>query len=151
MEPDDHSDPRDAGGVREVDHPDDGELARRLRRNTRIALGLMLAASLILSTRRVFLGVLLGGALGLFNQRWLEGSVRAILAAAASLGSGRVPPWTASKLVLRYFIVAIVFGAATMSGYFHPLGLGLGLSSYVAGVMIEAGYQIVLVFRSDRS
>jgi len=93
------------------------------------------------------LGALLGGALCLFNIRWLSGSVRAILSKAVVSQSSRVPPFTASKLILRYFVIAFVIVAALSTGYFHPLGIGIGFAAFVGGVMIEAVYQIYLFFK----
>ena len=93
------------------------------------------------------LGALLGGALCLFNIRWLSRSVQAILSKAVMLQNGRVPPFTASKLILRYFVIAFVIMVALFTGYFHPLGIGIGFAAFVGGVMIEAVYQLYLFFR----
>jgi len=97
------------------------------------------------------LGAMLGGALCLFNIRWLSGSVRAILSHAVATQSGRVPSFTASKLILRYFVIAIVIGVALSTGYFHPLGIGIGFAAFVGGVMIEAVYQLYLFFKFFKS
>jgi len=131
------------------DNPDDEGVYRRFQRNTCIFLGLALMASLVLGAWRIAAGVLLGGVLALFNKRWLEGSIRAILSQAVAMQDGRVPPWTASKLILRYFILALCFGLALLTGAFHPLGLAIGFASFVGRVMIEAGYQIYLVLKSN--
>jgi hypothetical protein len=59
---------------------------------------------------------------------------------------------TASKFVLRYFIIAVVIIAAVWTSSFHPLGIGIGFAAFVAGVMMEAGYQLYLFFKmNDRS
>ena len=97
------------------------------------------------------LGALLGGALCLFNLRWLAQSVRAILSKAVVMQSGRVPPFTASKLILRYFVIAFVIVAALWTGYFHPLGIGIGFAAFAGGVMIESVYQIYLFFKFSRA
>jgi hypothetical protein len=97
------------------------------------------------------LGALLGGALCLFNIRWLRGSVGAILSQAVMTQSGRVPPFTASKFILRYVVIAAVIAVALWTGYFHPLGIGIGFAAFVGGVMIEAGYQLYLSFRSFKT
>ena len=130
---------------------DDDGLARRLQRNTFIFLGLAMLATLIKGFWHIAAGVALGGALALFNKRWLEGSIRVILSEAVEMPNGRVPPWTASKLILRYLILAISFGIAIWTGIFHPLGMAIGFASFVGGVMIEAGYQIFLALKSNRS
>ncbi len=131
------------------DNPDDDGVYRRLQRNTYLFLGLALLFSLVWGAWRIAGGVMLGGALALFNKRWLEGSIRAILGQAVAMQDGKVPPWTASKLILRYFILALCFGMAILTGAFHPLGLAIGFASFVGGVMIEAGYQIYLVLKSN--
>lgn len=129
--------------------PEDGnEIESRFQRNTFIVIIVALACAVFWSGRRMALGVALGGALSLFNKRWLQGSVRAILGAAAQTQSGNVPPWTSSKLILRYFVIAIVMGIAVWTGYFDPIGIGIGFAAFVGGVMIEAGYQLYLFFKT---
>jgi hypothetical protein len=126
---------------------DDSGIERRFQRNTYAVIIIALCAGWFLSGWRMALGVLLGGALCLFNLRWLSGSVRAILSKAVVMQSRRVPPGAASKLILRYFVIAFVVAAALSTGYFHPLGIGIGFAAFVGGVMIEAVYQLYLFFR----
>ena len=133
------------------ENADDDVLYRRFQRNTFLFLGLALLASLMKGSSRIAAGVALGGVLAIFNKRWLEGSIRAILSRAVVMQDGQVPPWTASKLVLRYLILAFCFGVALWTGVFHPVGMAIGFASFVGGVMIEAGYQIFLVLKSNRS
>jgi ATP synthase I chain len=130
---------------------DDSGIQRRLQRNTYVVIGAALIAGWFLSGWRMALGALLGGALCLFNIRWLSGSVRAILSNAVMTQSARVPPFTASKLILRYFVIAIVIVAALSTGYFHPLGIAIGFAAFVGGVMIEAVYQLYLSFKYFRA
>ena len=131
------------------DNPDDEAIERRFQRNTWFVLSVALIASLVWGSMRLTLGIALGGAMSLFNQRWLEGSVRGILSKAVVLQNGRVPPWTASKLILRYFILALTLGLAVWTGAFHPLGIAIGFASFVGGVMMEAGYQMYLALKSN--
>lgn len=131
------------------DNPDDEAIERRFQRNTWFVLSVALIASLVWGSMRLTLGIALGGAMSLFNQRWLEGSVRGILSKAVVLQNGRVPPWTASKLILRYFILALTLGIAVWTGAFHPLGIAIGFASFVGGVMMEAGYQMYLALKSN--
>lgn len=126
-------------------------IERRLQRNTLVVINISLAVGLFWSGWRMGLGVLLGGALCLFNNRWLGGSVRAILSASVVLQNKRVPPFTASKFILRYLIIAIVVGAAVWTGDFHPLGIGIGFAAFAGGVMIEAVYQLYLYFKSTQT
>jgi len=125
---------------------EDGKrIEQRFQRNMYVFIVVALIVSLIWAGWRMALGVLLGSVLSIFNKSWLQGSVAAILGNAVAGQNGRVPPWTASKLILRYFIIAFIIGAAVWTGDFHPLGIGIGFAAFVGGVMIEAGYQIYLL------
>jgi hypothetical protein len=126
----------------------DNEMERRFRRNMIVVIAVALIIGIYNSGWRMALGILLGGGLCIFNLRWLGGSVRAILNHAVVSQNKRVPPFTASKFILRYLIIAIVIGAAVWTGDFHPLGIAVGFGAFAGGVMIEAGYQIYLFFRS---
>ena len=126
---------------------DDSGIERRFQRNTYVVIGATSISGWFISGWRMGLGALLGGALCLFNIRWLGGSVRAILSKAVVTQSGRVPPFTASKLILRYFVIAFVIVAALWTGYFHPLGIVIGFAAFAGGVMIEAVYQLYLFFK----
>src|SRR5215510_11066317 len=97
------------------------------------------------------LGMALEDALRLLNVRWLSGSVRAMLSKAVVTQSGRVPPFTASKFILRYFVIAAAIVIALSTGYFHPLGIGIGFAAFAGGVMIEAVYQLRLFFKFSRN
>ncbi|MBK9315858.1 MAG: ATP synthase subunit I [Acidobacteria bacterium] len=125
-----------------MDVEDASRMEYRFQRNTYLVIVLALGAAIYWSGLRMAMGVLLGGALCLFNIRWLRGSVSGILSYAAAEQTGRVPSWTASKFILRYLIVGVVIAAAVWSGDFHPLGIGIGFAAFVGSVMIEAGYQI---------
>ena len=122
----------------------DSRIERRFERNTYLVICVALLTGLFWSGWRMALGVALGGALCLFNKRWLTASVRAILSQAVLLQNGRVPPFTAGKFIFRYYITALVIGLAVWTGDFHPLGIGVGFAAFVGGVMIEAGYQLYL-------
>src|SRR5262245_63850158 len=130
---------------------DDSGIERRFQRNTYVVIGATSIACWFISGWRMGLGALLGGALCLFNIRWLSGSVRAILSKAVVTQSGRVPPFTASKFILRYFVIAAAIVTALLTGYFHPLGIGIGFAAFAGGVMIEAAYQLRLFFRFSRA
>jgi hypothetical protein len=130
---------------------DDSGVERRLQRNTYIVIGAVVVAGWFLSGRGMALGALLGGVLCLFNMRWLSGSVRAILSKAAVTQNGRVPPFTASKFILRYFVIAAAIVIALWSGHFHPLGIGIGFAAFAGGVMIEAAYQLCLSLKFFRA
>src|SRR6266545_4350131 len=74
---------------------------RRFRRNTYLVVALLVIGGLIFSGWRMALGVALGGALSVFNERWLRSSVGAILGAAGTTRNQRMPRWTATKFILR--------------------------------------------------
>ncbi len=129
--------------------PDLAQSERRFRRNTYLVIALLFITGLIWSDWRMALGILLGGALSIFNERWLRASASAILGTAAR--TQRVPRWTAAKFILRYFVLALVAGVAVWSGFFDLLGIGIGLASFVGAVMVEAGYQLYLSFKTSDS
>jgi len=143
------------GALREIDvsavpAADIVESQRRFRRNTYVVIALLLVGGMVLSGWRMALGVALGGTLSIFNEHWLRSSVGAILGTVAGSRDKRVPRWTATKFILRYFVIAVAAGLAVWSGYFNLLGIGLGLASFVGAVMLEAGYQVYLTFDHRR-
>lgn len=130
--------------VSQMSENEDRAIERRFQRNTYFVIVISFLAGILFSGRRMALGIMLGGILSLFNKRWLQGSVRAILSYAAMTQTGRVPIFTPSKLILRYVVVGAVILAAVRTGEFHPAGIGFGFAAFVGGVMIEAGYQFYL-------
>jgi ATP synthase I subunit len=133
--------------VSQMSQIDDSEIERRFQRNTYIVIGVSLIFGWFLAGWRMALGVALGGALCLLNIRWLSGSVRAILSQAVMTQSGRVPSGATSKFILRYLVIAAAIVIALSTGYFHPLGIGIGFAAFAGGVMIEAVYQLRLLFK----
>lgn len=123
----------------------DDPLYRRARRNMVCLLLLALVAAAYWSGWRMALGVALGGALSFFNLRWLTASLRGILSQAVVAQDGRVPPFTAAKFVLRYYLIACAIGFAVWTGTIHPLGIGIGFFAFAGGVMIEAAYRLTLI------
>ena len=132
-------------------YEDDPGLRRRFQRNTYIFTLLALIVGFVWSGWKMALGVLLGAGLSLFNKRWLEGSLRAMLSHAVAKETGRVPPFTVFKFILRYLVVGLVIGLAVWTGWFHPLGIGIGFAAFVGGVMIETGYQLYLALKSQQN
>jgi hypothetical protein len=120
-------------------------LYRRARRNMIVFLLLALVVAALYSGWHMARGVALGGALSFFNLRWLTASLRGILNAAVIAQDGKVPPFTAGKFVLRYYVIAVVIGLAVWTGNIHPLGIGIGFFAFVAGVMLEAAYRLYLI------
>lgn len=124
------------------------QIERRFSRNTYIFIIVASVVGLVWQGWKLFLGVLLGGSLSLLNKRWLKSSLQAMLNHAVVQGNGRVPPFTASKFILRYFLIATAMGLAVWSGWAHPLGIGIGFAAFVGGVMMESIYQLYLGFKS---
>jgi hypothetical protein len=90
---------------------------------------------------KMALGVVLGGALSLFNERWLRASTKAMIELASATGNPSVA--TTSKFIFRFVVLAAVLAVALKSGYFHLLGIGLGFAAFVAAAMVEAIYQLI--------
>lgn len=127
----------------------DNTVWQRLQRNTYLVISIALLLAALWSGWRMALGVALGGVLCLFNKHWLQSSLGAILRLAAQQGDGRVPPFTAGRFIFRYYIIALVIGAAVWTRAVHPLGIGIGFAALVGGVMIEAGYQLYLASKQS--
>ncbi len=134
-----------------MSEPADSTLERRLQRNTYLVILVALLGGAFWAGGRMALGVALGGALSLFNKSWLHSSLRAILKIAAEKQDGRVPPFTVSKFIFRYYLIACAIGAAVWTGWFHPLGIGIGFAAFVGSAMLEAGYQLYLAYSSHHS
>jgi len=134
-----------AGEPSESFHPADvRELEARLRRSSYFLLAAGVLAALAISGWRMALGVMLGGALNVFNLRWLRASTGAILRVASGSGQIAVPRGTVSKFLLRYVVIGVVVVAAAWSRSFDLLGVAMGLATFVGAAMIEAAYQIYL-------
>jgi hypothetical protein len=118
------------------------ENEQRLRRVTvgLIVLGVLLAFAL--AAWKMALGIALGGALSIFNERWLRASTKAMIELASATGNPSVA--TTSKFLFRFVVVAVVIAVAMKSGYFHLLGIGLGFTAFVGAAMIEAIYQLII-------
>lgn len=128
----------------------DSTVELRLQRNTYLVILAMLLGGALWSGKRMALGVALGGALCLLNKNWLQSSLRTILKIAAEKQDGRVPPFTTGKFIFRYYLIACAIGAAVWTGWFHPLGIGIGFAALVGSVMLEACYQLYLAYLSNQ-
>jgi hypothetical protein len=91
---------------------------------------------------RTTTGLLLGGALSLFNYQWLRSSLSAIFSTAES---GRRVKIKAARYVLRYFVIAGVVTLAYTLGLVAIVPVLLGLCSFVVAAMLEAFIQIYFV------
>ncbi|HXF05565.1 MAG TPA: ATP synthase subunit I [Blastocatellia bacterium] len=118
-------------------------LRRRLERNTWLVFGGMVFVAAVGGDSRLILGVILGGLLGWLNHRWLASSLKAVLATSATAGT--IPQRQVALFALRLIVVAGAIALALWSRHFHPLGIVAGFCALIGAVMLEAGYQLVLI------
>ena len=104
-----------------------------------IVIGVVIAFALV--GLKMALGVALGGALSLFNERWLRSSTKAMIELASATGNPSVA--TTSKFIFRFVVIAVVIAVAMKSGSFNLLGIGLGFTTFVGAAMVEAIYQLI--------
>lgn len=104
-------------------------MERRMFRDTCVVAALAVAVSAPLAPWRVTTGLLLGGALGLFNQHWLRTSVAALFEATPA---GARPKLRVARYVLRYFVVAAAVAVAYWS---EAVSLGATLAGMCAVVV----------------
>ena len=83
---------------------------------------------------RVTAGLALGGALALFNQHWLRGSVEAVFEGATA---ARPPRMKAARYVLRYAVVAGLVFFAYQTGLVSLVATLAGMCAVVAGLLAE--------------
>lgn len=112
---------------------------RRVFRDTCIAVVLAVAASAMLAPWRVTTGLLLGGALSLFNMYWLRTSVSAVFDAAPE---GRPPRMKAARYVLRYVFVVAAVAAANAFGLVSLVATLAGMCLVVAALLAEGLRQL---------
>ncbi|HEV7890808.1 MAG TPA: ATP synthase subunit I [Pyrinomonadaceae bacterium] len=112
---------------------------RRVFRDTCIAVVVAVAASAMLAPWRVTTGLLLGGALSLFNMYWLRTSVSAVFDAAPE---GRSPRMKAARYVLRYVFVVAAVAAANALGLVSLVATLAGMCLVVAALLAEGLRQL---------
>ncbi len=117
------------------------ENEQRLRIVTVVLIGLGAVIAFAFGGLKMALGVALGGALTLFNERWLRASTKAMIELASATGNPSVA--TTSKFIFRFVVIAVVIAVAMKSGYFNLLGIGIGFTTFVGAAMVEAVYQLI--------
>ena len=122
------------GGVDRLTDP--ATVERRVLRNIFAVIALAIVAAAFLADLSFMLGLLLGGALALFNYKWLHASVKAAL----ETGTGKAAPATVMKFIFRWIIIGAAAYVASLTGYFNPVAILAGLLAPALAVMIEAGY-----------
>ena len=110
------------------------EAVRRIFRDTFWAALVAVVVSAFLAPWRVTLGLALGGALALFNQHWLRGSVEAVFEGATG---ARPPRMKAARYVLRYAVVAGLVFFAYQTGLVSLVATLAGMCAVVAGLLAE--------------
>lgn len=112
---------------------------RRIFRDTCVTVVAAVAVSAVLAPWRVTTGLLLGGALGVFNQHWLRTSVAAVFGDAPA---GARPKWRAARYVLRYIVVAVVIAASVKFGFVSLVATLAGMCAVVAALLAEGFRQL---------
>lgn len=110
---------------------EDADLLTALARRNWIILGALLLLSLLWRDLNFSLGVLGGGLLALFSNRWLHRSLSKLLAQA---GGGSAKGFQAGYLLRLIFLAAALYLLIAVAQV-HPLGLALGLSVVVLNIL----------------
>lgn len=109
---------------------------RRVWRNIFVVIAIGLIAAAFFADLKFTMGLALGGALALLNYKWLHSSVKDALSA----GTKNAPPGTMMMFVVRWLVIATVVYGASLTGYFEPIAMLVGLFAPALAVMMEAGY-----------
>ncbi|HVF51037.1 MAG TPA: ATP synthase subunit I [Pyrinomonadaceae bacterium] len=117
---------------------DPAAMERRLVRTMCWTVVLMVAASAPFAPWRVTTGLLLGGALSLFNHQWLRTAIAAAFDTSALAPRPRI---SVARYILRYFIVAATVAAAYTLDIASIVAMLAGLCTFVVAVMLEASVQ----------
>ncbi|MDT7687593.1 MAG: hypothetical protein QOE46_352 [Acidobacteriota bacterium] len=113
---------------------------RRIFRDTFVAASVALVVSIFIAPWRVTTGLLLGGALAVFNLHWMRTSVEAVFDNAAS--SGRPPRMRAARYILRYFVVAAAVTLAVRLNVVSLVATLVGMCAVVAALLAEGFRQL---------
>ncbi len=131
-----------AGGQLIADVGEDpSAMERRIFRVMCWTVALAFGLSALLAPWRVTTGLLLGGALALFNHHWLRTSVAAVFEQAPA---GTKPKWTAARYILRYFVIAALVVVAYKFDLVSLAATLAGLCAFVAAALVEGGRQLYL-------
>jgi hypothetical protein len=118
---------------------DPREAERRVFRDTCIAACVAVVVSALVAPWRVTAGLLLGGALAVFNHYWLRESVASVFGGARPGARPRLGP---ARYVLRYFVVAAVVYAAAALGVASLVATLAGLCAVVPALLAEGARQL---------
>jgi diacylglycerol kinase len=118
---------------------DPSAVERRVFRDTCVAASVAVAVSFFIAPWRVTAGLLLGGALSLFNMYWLRSSVSAVFDAAPEGGRPRM---RAARYVLRYVVIVAAVVAANALGLVSLTATLAGMCLIVAALLAEGFRQL---------
>ncbi len=121
---------------------DAGALEARIARAMTISVVIAVVIAAFVAPWRVTIGLLLGGALSIFNYRWLHSSVVAIVNLNARTSEGRA---RSLRYLLRYFVVGAVVFAAYQLNLVSLAAALAGICAFVPALMFEALRQFYLV------
>ncbi len=121
----------------------DRGIAGRIFRTMAFATAFAVVGSLVFAQWRITTGLLLGGILALLNHHWLSGSTTA---AFAVLAHGARPRLKLAQYILRYLVVATVVFVAYKLNVVSLTATLVGLSSFVAGLFVEALREFYFAF-----
>jgi ATP synthase I chain len=110
---------------------------KRLWRLLLAALLLEILVSLWWLDWRLTCGILVGGSLAIFNFHLLQTSVRGLWQTQSNS--------FAVRFILRYFVIGLVVFGFYYLNIVSIFGILIGISSFVAALMLEAGIQLYFV------
>jgi hypothetical protein len=120
---------------------DPAAMERRIFRWMCWAVALSVLLSAPLAPWRVTAGLLLGGALALFNHHWLRTSVAAVFGAAPA---GARPKMRAARYALRYVVIATVVVAAYKLNVVSLAATLAGMCVFVVAALAEGFRQLFI-------
>src|SRR5438105_3446560 len=105
-------------------------------------------ASTMLAPWRFTAGLMLGGALSLFNYHWLRTSIAAVFNIDMAAERPRVK---ASRYILRYFVIGVISFAAYKLQLVSLPATFAGLCAFVPALFVEAGreFYFAIVHREE--
>ncbi|MCU0239406.1 MAG: ATP synthase subunit I [Pyrinomonadaceae bacterium] len=112
-------------------------IEKRLWRFLIISLVVMVVLSLIFAKIEFTTGILVGGILAIFNFRFLQNSVRGIFQTQSNQ--------YAFKFIFRYFSIGLILLLFSFLEVVSFIGILIGISSFVAALMLEAIIQFYFV------
>lgn len=110
---------------------------KRLWRLMLASLIVEILASLFWLDWQLTCGILIGGGLAIFNFSQLQTSVRGLMQTQSNN--------FAFRFILRYFVVGLVVFGFYYLKIVSIFGILIGISSFAAALMLEAGIQLYFV------